>query len=41
MNAGTRIVPVAGPAGPIGVAIDRPDRAAMMDNPLSVPGLKF
>lgn len=23
------------------VAIDRPDRAAMMDNPLSVPGLKF
>lgn len=23
------------------VAIDRPDRAAMMDNPLSIPGLKF
>lgn len=23
------------------VAIDRPDRVAMMDNPLSVPGLKF
>ena len=23
------------------VSIDRPDRAAMMDNPLSVPGLKF
>jgi G3E family GTPase len=23
------------------VAIDRPDRAAMMDNPLSVPGFKF
>jgi G3E family GTPase len=23
------------------VSIDRPDRAAMMDNPLSIPGLKF
>ena len=23
------------------VAIDRPDRAAMMDNPLSIPGFKF
>ncbi len=23
------------------LAIDRPDRAAMMDNPLSIPGLKF
>jgi alpha/beta superfamily hydrolase len=25
MNAGTRIVPVAGPVGPIGVAVDRPE----------------